>query len=271
MQQPVMVALDGSDKDARAIAVAMALANLSESDLHFVRVTPGLDDPVVDGQLAAAVANVPARADHATTSAILRGSDVAGELIRHAVEQDALAVVLATRAPSPAARAIIGSVADRVVRECPRPVVIAPPGTAYMGGKQLTIARVLVPLDGSSLAFRSIEFLIQLPHAKELEYVLIEVVPATRDRPASTARLQDTARWLRSRGVASVDVLVVEADDAAAAILGAVRTVLPAAIAMSTRGSGGIGRMILGSVADAVVRGSELPVLLLTPKVLEPA
>ena len=287
MQQPVIVALDGSDKDARAIAVATAIANLSECDLHFVRVIHpapehlagsvaafGLRDAVAIGrqeaevQLADAVATVPSRPGHAVTSAVLAGKDVAGELIRHAVERDAFALVLASRAPGTAERAIIGSVADRVVRESPRPVVIAPPGTVFMAGKQLTLTRVLVPLDGSSLAFRSLEFLIELPHAKELEYVLIEVVPARHDRLASEARLQSTARWLRARGATSVEVVVLESGNAAAAILAAVREVLPTAIAMSTRGTSGLGRMVLGSVADAVVRGSELPVLLLTPKVL---
>ena len=38
MPNPVMVPLDGSEKDARALAVAVALANLSGADLHLVRV-----------------------------------------------------------------------------------------------------------------------------------------------------------------------------------------------------------------------------------------
>ena len=37
--------------------------------------------------------------------------------------------------------------------------------------------------------------------------------------------------------------------------------------AMSTRGAGGIARALLGSVATAVVRTSEVPVLLVTPNV----
>jgi nucleotide-binding universal stress UspA family protein len=39
-------------------------------------------------------------------------------------------------------------------------------------------------------------------------------------------------------------------------------------IAMSTRGAGGLGRLVLGSVAQGVLRASELPVLLLTPRIL---
>ena len=38
MQEPVLVALDGSDKDNRVIAIAMAGARVAGSGLHFVRV-----------------------------------------------------------------------------------------------------------------------------------------------------------------------------------------------------------------------------------------
>jgi nucleotide-binding universal stress UspA family protein len=73
---------------------------------------------------------------------------------------------------------------------------------------------------------------------------------------------------MRSRGVRAVAVRVVRGPDAAAAIIGAVREELVEAIVMSTRGAGGLGRLILGSVAEQVVRSSELPVMLLTPRVL---
>ena len=72
----------------------------------------------------------------------------------------------------------------------------------------------------------------------------------------------------RAGGAKSVEVQVGEAIDVAAAIVGAVREVLPDFIAMSTRGASGLGRLILGSVAEGVVRSSELPVLLLTPRML---
>ena len=287
MQQPVLTFVDGSDKDARAIAVATAIAHLADADLHVIRVIGipserlvaqaaaiGLDGAVVTGrreaemQLADAVAGVSVGAGRRITVDVLEGSDVADAIIEHATQQNARVLVLATRAAGAVGRAIAGSVADRVVRESPRPVMLVPPRAAFMGGKHVQIARVLVPQDGSSLAFRCLEFLIELPHARELEYVLIEVVPTESGRAEAETRLTTTAAWLRSRGAKWVDVVVAEASDAAAAIVGAVREVLPDVIAMSTRGSSGLGRLILGSVAEGVVRRSELPVLLLTPKAL---
>jgi nucleotide-binding universal stress UspA family protein len=287
MQRPVIASVDGSDKDARAVAVAAAIANVADADLHVIRLIAvpsarlvaqaeaiGIDDDAVTGrrdaetQLANLIAGVRVRPGRLVTFDVLEASDIADAIIERTVQRDARVLVMATRAPGAVGRAIGGSIADRVVRESPRPTLVVPPGAAFMGGKQVQIARVLVPQDGSSLAFRCLEFLIELPHAKELEYVLIEVVPTEDGRADADARLQTSAAWLRSRGAKSVEVVVVEASDAAAAIIAAVREVLPDVIAMSTRGSSGLGRLILGSVAEGVVRRSELPVLLLTPKVL---
>lgn len=265
--RPVIASVDGSDKDARAIAVAMAMANLADTDLRVIRVIDTPSEPVV-AQLADLVTAVSVRDGRHVTLDVIEASDIAAAIMEYSVQRDAQVLVMATRAAGAVGRAMAGSIADRVARESPVPVVVVPPGAALMGGKNVEITRVLVPQDGSSLAFRCLEFLITLPHARELDYVLIEVPSAERDRGAVEARMETTATWLRSRGVKSVEGIVAEPGDAAAAIISAMREASPEIIAMSTRGASGLGRLILGSVAEAVVRDSELPVLLLTPRVL---
>jgi nucleotide-binding universal stress UspA family protein len=285
--RPVIAFVDGSEKAARAIAAAAAIAKFADADLCVIRVMAvpsdrllaqadavGVDPSAATGrreieaQLADAVAGVVVGPGRSISVDVVEARDVADAIIERAVQRDAHAVVLATRAPGAVGRAIAGSVGDRVMRESPRPVVLVPPGAAFMGGKNIQIARVLVPQDGSSLAFRCLEFLIELPNARDLEYVLLEVVPTADARGSAEATLSTSAAWLRARGAKSVEVLVGESTDAAAAIVGAVREVLPDLIAMSTRGASGLGRLILGSVAEGVVRRSELPVLLLTPRML---
>ncbi len=287
MTGPLLVALDGSDKDARTVAVATAIARLSERSIHLVSligepprdlagvpVVQGLndnatrDEKVTEAWLAQLATTTHATVGREATWSVLRTRDIAATLIAHAVERDALLLVLGTRAASGGSRALVGSVADRVMRESPRPVVLVPPGAAFLAGKEQTITRVLVPLDGSSLSFRSLEFLIELPHAVELEFVLMEVVNHEDKRARAETQLQTNAAWLRSRGVQAVEERVVVARDPAVAITDAVRDVLPDGIVMSTRGAGGLGRLMLGSVAEGVVRRSELPVMLLTPRVL---
>jgi nucleotide-binding universal stress UspA family protein len=288
--RPVIASVDGSDKAARAIAVAAALAKFLDADLCVLRVMDvpsnrllahakaiGLDHSAVTGlreveaQLADAVAGVRVGPGHRITVDVLEARDVADAIIEQAAHRDAHALVIATRAPGAVGRALTGSVGDRVMRESPRPVVLVPPRADSLGGKNVQIARVLVPQDSSSLAFRCLEFLIDLPNARDLEYVLLEVVATESARPLADATLAASAAWLRSRGAKSVEVLVGVSTDPAAAIIGAVREVLPDFIAMSTRGASGLGRLFLGSVASGVVRRSELPVLLLTPRMLHAA
>lgn len=287
MSNPVMVSLDGSEKDARTLAVAAALANVADAGLHLVRV---FDTPVeslsaragalgvaaaanevraaMRTALAGAADGLTARTGRPVTWELLDGADVAGVLMRHAAERGAGLVVMGTRAAGAAGRTIRGSVADRMMRESPRPVVLVPPGADFMRGKEVTIGRVLVPLDDSVLAARSVDYLIGLPRAAELEYVLLEVLPRgaeEHERAQAEQRLGAAAARLRAGGARTVDIEVVEAKDAAAAITAEVRESLVELIAMSTRGAGGLRRMVLGSVAEGVVRASEVPVMLLTP------
>jgi nucleotide-binding universal stress UspA family protein len=285
-----MVSLDGSEKDARALAVAAALADISGDDLHLVRVLehPTTTKSARAGALGVAdaarelggnadrdMANVADRfaADtrRRVTWDLLEAADVAGALTQHAIERDARFVVMGTRAASAAARTLRGSVADRVMRESPRPVVLVPPGADFMRGKRVRIGRVLVPLDGSAIAAKSVDYLLALPHANELEYILLEVVApgAERARAEAEQRLDAAANRVRARGARAVETGVVEASQPADAIVATVREALVELIAMSTRGAGGIRRFVLGSVAEGVVRGSEVPVMLLTPEALD--
>ena len=176
MAAEVMIALDGSEKEARAMPVATALAELSGAAIHLVRVIHAPSDRItaqaellgVDQAAMIARPEVERRMDEIArrlavetkrevTWSVLQGTDVAAELMRHATTRDALVVVMGTRAGSAAGMALVGSVADRVMRECPRPVVLVPPGADYMRGKHVELGRVLVPLDGSALANRSID------------------------------------------------------------------------------------------------------------------
>ncbi|HEX6059611.1 MAG TPA: universal stress protein [Gemmatimonadaceae bacterium] len=268
MTSPVVVALDGSAKDARGLAVGAAFAELAGATLHLARVVPEGDEPAA-AEAARALAEMadrvrPTLGDAASVE-VLHGDDAAAALVRHAAERAPLLVVMATRAAGAAERAIRGSVADRVMRECPRPVLLVPPGTEDMAGRHVHLSRVLVPLDGSALGERALDYALRLPHGAELEYALLEVLGADRERPAALARLEAAERRARGAGATAVESDVVTAKDAAAAIVESVRDALADVIVMSSRGAGGLRRLVLGSVAEGVVRRSDVPVLLLTP------
>jgi universal stress protein E len=152
-----------------------------------------------------------------------------------------------------------------------------------------------VPLDGSAFALSAIDQLLELRGGSKLEYVLLEVVTSgfvdvapsglaamadvaaipeayrglpdiAQARALAEERLNGAAERLRAQGAKSVRVRVVEDRDPAAAINRAVRHELVDFVAMSTRGASGLKRVVLGSVAESVVRDSIVPVLLVTPR-----
>jgi nucleotide-binding universal stress UspA family protein len=273
-RRTIMVALDGSDKDARAVAAGRAIGRLSQCDLHFVRVVGEdvltSDHLDAEAHLASVVTGLPP-ANLVATSALREAKDTAAALIEQARGSAVVMVVLATRAPGARSRALVGSVADQVMRECPRPVVLVPPGAAFLAETHPTISRVLVPMDDSSLSFRAVEFIVALLQPTHPAFMLAEVVADDHAGATALVRLEQSAAWMRSRGAKDVEVTVLQSSDIAAAITGAVREWRADAIVMSTHGAGGLGRLMLGSVAEQVVRRSEVPVMLLTPGVLAPA
>ena len=304
MTSTVLLTLDGSDKDGRAIPVAAAIAELANASVRVVRVfeapieslsaTAGplgvsraardLRESAESGVRAAA-AQVGELVHSPTTWELIDHVDVAAALLRDIELHAITVVVMATRAAGRVGRAIHGSIADQLVRESPRPVILVPPRARHLGGKQIRLRRVLVPLDGSEASLGAITYLLALPRARDLECVLIRVVaPAFTDRRAMLASvavagpahervhvtatlaekdLQDVAERLRRLG-AAVEVRVVESRDTGTAILDAVRSELVEMIAMTTHGNSGISRVMLGSVAEVVVRGCEIPVMLVT-------
>jgi nucleotide-binding universal stress UspA family protein len=311
MSSTVLLALDGSDKDERGIAAAAALAELAAAGIAIVRVVAAPTDRLSALTQALVTTSQEANARHAiereletvaeqlrqqipgkVTCDVVPGADVAETLLRQIEERDAAFVVMATRAAGAVGRAIHGSVADHLVRESPKPVLLVPPRAAHLSGNRLQFRRVLVPFDGSRVALSAIQHLLALPRADELELVFVQVVAPERTGgyvmpPNVEGDADPAAEWTHAGAVVAekrlttladplrregrhVDVRVIESPHAHEVILEAVRAELVELIAMTTRGAGGLRRVVLGSVAEQVVRGSEIPVLLVTAGAARP-
>jgi nucleotide-binding universal stress UspA family protein len=278
MTRTVLVPLDGSTKDGRALAVAADVARLADASLTVLRVLEtrpeialGESREAVLSAIREASERVGLAVPHGVTCEVLEGDDVPAALLGR-VRANAAAMVMATRAPQAIGRALHGSVADRVVREATCPVMLVPPGADFMRGHDVRLRRVLVPLDGSGASVSVLMHLLAFAHARELELVLLRLVAPTSAHTraeAAEAMLNELVAQVRASG-ATAEARVVEGDDPAATITAAVRQDLVDFIAMTTRGAGGVERFMFGSVATAVVRASEVPVLLVTPATTAP-
>ena len=131
--------------------------------------------------------------------------------------------------------------------------------------------RILVPLDGSALAEAAIEAALDLGHGMASTLVLLRAAEAhtlpgadPTDEQVAVVReaeqyLADVAERLTSRGVKDVDTSVWYGP-AATAVIEAAKLKKADLIVMSTHGRSGLGRLILGSVAESVLRGTMTPV-----------
>jgi nucleotide-binding universal stress UspA family protein len=138
--------------------------------------------------------------------------------------------------------------------------------------------RVLVPLDGSPLAEGILPFILQIAGPLDLEVLLVRVMQpimpqaiegtrhfmvddvATRLKEAREY-LASVATDLRERGVrVTTDA---RHGEPVTELVAAARETGADLIAMTTHSRSGFGRLLLGSVAEAVLRRAEIPVLMM--------
>lgn len=135
--------------------------------------------------------------------------------------------------------------------------------------------RAVVPLDGSTVAESILPFLLEIAGPLDIELVLLQVLnplPSTLEeaspvlepearRQVAEAYLRPVAAGLREKGVRTR--VQVRIGDPAAEIRAGADEVGADLIAMTTHGRSGLGRLLFGSVAEAVLRQGDVPVFLM--------
>ncbi len=300
MTRTVLLALDRSDKDARAIAAAEGFAELMGGRIHMVHVLGGVAgvDPaeVSDGAtsrhdearewLKGTRAVLATGSGGAPTSEMIVSLEPAAKIVAAAGSVKAELIVLATRAATTIGRALLGSVADQVIRAADCPVALVPPGVQQR--RASPIRKVLVPLDGSRDAARIVEKLRALSNTALLHFVLVHVAKTeltdgyairaalpmldrSRSGEVETSNIQvslakteldEIAGRIRDAGL-TADVHVIEAGNPDDEIIKVAQAQSVDFIAMTTRGLQGMSRWLIGSVADGVTSKSPVPVLIM--------
>jgi len=134
MIETVAIATDGSESVTRCVDVALDLADRFDADVHAISV---IDETEIDSSperlreelrsafesdAARAVETVSERADREISTAVIEGRP-ADAIADYAREADVDVVATGTRGRHGEHRFLIGSVAERVVRTCPVPVL----------------------------------------------------------------------------------------------------------------------------------------------------
>lgn len=225
---------------------------------------------------------VSAQPDAPAVSTTLLNGRPAECLLDHAERTQATALVITTHGRGGLSRLWLGSVTDALVRHATCPIVVVRPVERAAGeAANLTpvpLGRLLVTLDGSHASERVLQPLMAL-FGNRVAYLLMRAVsplhPLLQRLATGPEYEQDLAsqtdlvtRYL-NRIVDEVRATGADAAFCAPAGFEPAHAINEAAsnhradlIAIATHGRGPLGRVLLGSVADKVLRSADLPVLL---------
>lgn len=302
MFKKLLVPLDRSSFAEQALGPAAAIARASHAAMDVVLVHQPLpfagfsDEPwnaelIADENkyLESTVAELGTGAAVSTTHAVLHGE--ATEMIcARAKDVGADLVVMTSHGRTGLSRAWLGSVADAVLRQSAIPVLLLRPtehAVSREAGRHV-FKHVLVPFDGSERATGVVAPAVSLARCGVGRMTLLRVVQpiplvvtdvdmglaysemipddvATAAVVAEvTTQTADVAKRLTESEGLEVESHVVTDGRIARAILDFARGHAVDAVALSTHGRGA-SRLLVGSIADKILRGSELPVLLYRP------
>lgn len=294
MFQHILIPVDGSPFSASAVRHAGAVARRAGARILLLHVHP----PVLVPEFSALSMEATTGWDQEIRDAQSRhldelarklrddGLDVRteildGEVASAIIERsrcDADLLVMATHGAGGLAGAWLGSVTDTVIHHVTLPALLVRPEEGETG--EVVFERILVATDGSPAAEASTEQAVNLARMFDAGLTLLRVVPvpagpaspyiphaARLDRDLTREREEEAERGLaavsaRIGGSVRLETRVVRAYHTARAILEAIEESGADLIAVGTHRRTRLARIVLGSVADKVLRAAPVPVLI---------
>lgn len=304
MLQSLLVPLDGSNFSERSLPLAGQIARATGATLHLAHVHvpyepdqllsntqfhfEGVDMTDYDSghreQERAYLTGLAAKVGEDGTpvdAKLLEGRGVADELVTYANEVETDMILMTSHGYSGFSRLWLGSVAGEMIRRSTLPLLVIHPGEREGELEGVVAVRhILIPLDGSKLAESVLGPAGELARATGARLTLAHVLtvpnglgprilspaPEKVERDLEDAReyLGATAEVLRQNGL-EVATHAAAGRVPALAIARLAEQLNANVIALATHGYGGLKRTLLGSVADKLLRVSEIPLLVMRP------
>jgi nucleotide-binding universal stress UspA family protein len=275
--QRILVPLDGSPFAEEALRLAQAFSGTHNSRLVLVSVqqTTGVprsipflqSGPGQDGNLSEyekylhqVAGKLGQTGDH--IEVFVETGDIVEQITKTAQQQAVDLLIMSTHGRSGFGRALIGSVADKVINQINIPTLLIRP-VSDEPLQPPTFAKILVTLDGSTEAEQVLPFASVVAGRNKSEILLLSV-PDELQTEAQQDKLRQyleaMALSFRATGVptktlvagSSPGYTIVEVANGEAVDL----------IMLASHGRGGFARLMMGSVADTVVHHTRQPVFL---------
>jgi nucleotide-binding universal stress UspA family protein len=274
MYDEILLALDGSDCAASAADDALALAAEYDATLHARCVVEAFGLSTVEERKARkreATERLDAFAERAADAGVdcevgQRSGFADKELLAAIDDVGADLVVMGTHGRTGVQEFLLGSIAAQLVRHSPVPVFTTPASEGW------SPETVLVPTDGSEHAEAAATHAIEVAARFGAAAHVVSVVDSGEF--GYEVQSTDIADMLTEEANDAVDRVVERAVDRDVPTTSEVvqgrpsRRILDVAeqrgadlVVLGTHGRSGVRRLLLGSVAEAVVRGATTPVL----------
>jgi len=285
--ESILVPTDFSTASDRAIEIAKGLADRFDAEIHALHVRQLTDDPNVEQSVLDEVEWVLQPAVHEAGESLKKlaendrglryvghvehGISVADAILDAVGEYNCDLVIMGTHGRRPLSQFLMGSVARRVVRFSPVPVI-----TTHAGAKgHFPPTKILAAYDSSEDSIEAVRFTRAWASAFGARVVLIHVVedvvypafyPVDVVRGDYVENIEHGCRAALERaasehlnGIESESVVVH--DKAARGITAYARDHDCDLVVLATRGLSGVAHVLMGSVAARVVRTADVPVL----------
>ncbi len=279
MPDTILLPLDGSPLAELALPFAERLARATDAHIVAVRAIAPPVPAALQAEVESYLETVASRLrdQGLSVETVAPAGAPAAAILQEARARGAGMIVLSSHGRSGVGRWVYGSVADRVLRQAPVPVMLTAHADTVRWRPEQPL-RMLVPLDGSVLGETALDSARELAQKLHAEMVLMRVVePVFYDMayhppmdPApelEAARVYlDTVAGQVVAGGSAVPVTVRVEFGQAVGTIAQVAAELPAGlIAMATHGRSGLARFVMGSVATGVLQRAGVPLLLVRP------
>jgi nucleotide-binding universal stress UspA family protein len=273
MFQHIIVPVDGSDRSWVAVRAGAVIAEACAADLQLVRVVA--DEAQGDearAEIVRALEDGPPLATNADVVSLVApastGVTIGSAIATHAESVNGAMVVMSSTGRGRSA-AVLGSVADDVLRAMFGPIIVLGPRAAEL---ESFSGDLVVPVDGSDFAETILPIAaawgVALGAQPWVVEVITEPLPITADvfESSYANRLADR---MRQQTHHDVQFEVLHSGHPGSEISAFAKGLDARLILMSTHGRTGLQRFTAGSTASAVVRSATCPVVLHRPPVFD--
>lgn len=299
----VLVPLDGSHLAEGAVPIALRLAEACGAEITLLHVIERAAPSSIHGEphlaeeteaeaylagLARELAERGATVDYHVHEVPV--GDVARSIADHADEHESEIVVVSTHGGGDLRRGLFGSIAQRVLQICRRPVLLVRTERAPEVHPPFDPATIMVPLDATAASEKALPLASALARALKAQLRLVMVVPTLgtiggEHRPQA-ALLPGTTRVLldarEERAAAYLGDLIDSLSAAGVPSIGEVRRGAPVEelatdaaehgdglVVAATHGRAGLQAIWVASVATRLLKRTTAPILLIP--IIDPA